>query len=525
MTRKECSLNIAPYWRSTNRRKGAMLLLMVGALFLIAVLTVAVLAVTTNTIYSNNKQQYRAVALNIAESGAEVAALWLRDQPYPPTKTYPFDPFGGAKSLGGGTYNVTITPNEDNDSVFLKTYRIVSVGNFCGTTKSVEVVVKQATFGRFAYFTDDETSSISGDEIWWKAGEKVDGPVHSNNSNKSNFNINYNGSNSPIFQDIVTSAGPTINYTPSRPKNEDTFKRVFKNGSKGYKLGVPRIELPPSTDDQRNAAWGSSTGLPNTTGVYMRADSGGGIYIVGDSAVHLAVDNSGNQQIAVTQVVNNKTKVTTITMNKQSGATTVTGPVGSGSSTSSTKWPNGVVYTTGNITSLDGVIADNKVNNEKIEKKSELTIATDVNAGKDINVTGNIKYNTRPDKTKDDDDPSNLAAGTLGLVARDITIDSSAPQNLEIDAVCLAGGKNTTDGSFFVKNYSSKKPIGTLTVLGGIIQKSRGPVGTFDPDTGKTTSGYAKNYSYDPRLAQTPPPFYPTTGQYDRLSWRVLPDN
>ncbi|MCE5200003.1 MAG: hypothetical protein ABFD54_15390 [Armatimonadota bacterium] len=525
MARKECSLNIASYPRSIKRKKGAMLLLMVGALFLITLLTVAVLTVTTGSIYSNNKQQYRAIALNIAESGAEVAALWLRDQAYPPTQTTAFDPLGGVRSLGGGTYSVTITPDLDNNSVFLKTYRIVSIGSFSGASKSVEVVVRQASFGRFAYFTDSECSSVDNDQIWWKAGEVVDGPIHSNNSNKSNFNINYNGSKSPIFQDIVTAAGPTINYTPSRPKNEDTFKRVFKNGSKGYKLGVPRIELPPSTDAQRNAAWGNSAGLPSTTGVYMRADSDGGIYIVGDSAIHLAVDNSGNQQIVVTQVVKRKTQVTTITMDKQSGATTVTGPVGAGSSTSSTTWPNGVVYTTGNITSLDGVVADNKVYDGEIEKKSEITIATDVNAGKDINVTGNIKYNTRPDKTKDSDDPSNLAAGTLGLVARDIIIDSSAPQNLEIDAVCLAGGQNTTDGSFFVENYSSKKPIGTLTVLGGIIQKSRGPVGTFDPDTGKTTSGYAKNYSYDPRLAQTPPPFYPTTGQYDRLSWRILPDN
>jgi hypothetical protein len=42
---------------------------------------------------------------------------------------------------------------------------------------------------------------------------------------------------------------------------------------------------------------------------------------------------------------------------------------------------------------------------------------------------------------------------------------------------------------------------------------------------GVINHGYAKNYSYDPRLAITPPPFYPTTGQYDRLSWRVLPDH
>lgn len=86
------------------------------------------------------------------------------------------------------------------------------------------------------------------------------------------------------------------------------------------------------------------------------------------------------------------------------------------------------------------------------------------------------------------------------------------------------GGRNTTSGSFYVANYNTKKPTGTLRVLGGIIQKARGPVGHFDPNTGKTLTGYAKNYSYDPRLASNPPPFYPTTGTYERLSWRVLPN-
>ena len=63
---------------------------------------------------------------------------------------------------------------------------------------------------------------------------------------------------------------------------------------------------------------------------------------------------------------------------------------------------------------------------------------------------------------------------------------------------------------------------GTLKVLGGIIQNARGPVGTFNSSTGEMITGYSKNYTYDPRLASNPPPYYPTTGQYERLSWRTL---
>ncbi|MGB9619731.1 MAG: hypothetical protein ACPL7K_04920, partial [Armatimonadota bacterium] len=202
----------------------------------------------------------------------------------------------------------------------------------------------------------------------------------------------------------------------------------------------------------------------------------------------------------------------------------VSGPVGPGSPTSAPSLGTGVIYVTGNITSLGGTVADNRIVGTDIAVRSALTIANDVNAGKYIKITNNLVYNTRPDKTRDSSDPVNLAAGTLGLVSKDIIIASSAPSNLEIDAVCLAGGSNTSGGSFYVENYNTKTPTGTLRVLGGIIQKARGPVGTFDANTGRTVTGYAKSYSYDPRLASNPPPYYPTTGQYERVSWQVLAD-
>ena len=503
-----------------HRQQGALLLVAVVSMFVISSLTLGLLMVTCNAIYLNNRQQRSASAFNIAESGAEMAALWLQSQPYPPPYLTEFDPFGGPQTLEDGSYSVTIYPGPDNSTSFLKLFRIVSRGTVGGATKTVEVVVRQASFGRYAYFTHKETSSISGGAIWWKAGEVVDGPVHSNNADGSSFNINYNGSTAPIFLDMVTGAGSWINYSPSRPRDEETFRRIFADGSKGFRLGVAPIELPASSDVQKNAAWGSPAGFPSSSGVYLRSDVNGGIYICGDAGVKLALDGSGNQKIVVTQ----GSDVTTITINKATGFTTVTGPVGPGSPTSSPTRPNGVVYCTGNITSLEGEVADNYVVDGVVMARSEMTIANDVGAGKYIRITDNLFYHTRPDKTLDPDAYVNLAAGTLGLVSKDIRIASTAPKDLEIDAVCLAGGQNTASGSFYVENYDSKKPTGTLTVLGGIIQRARGPVGTFNSSTGQTLAGYSKNYKYDPRLGQHPPPFYPTTGRYERLSWRVLPD-
>lgn len=507
--------------RPNNR--GSLLLISIVALFIVSALTVLVLGTTSSAVYSNNKQQAKITAFNVAESGAEVAAQWLKNQPYAPPQTTPIYPFSAQTISDGiynGTYTVVIYPAASNQTSFLKSYRIVSTGQANGISRSVEIYLKQATFGKYAYFTDAEKSSVSGSVIWWMSRDRIDGPVHSNNTGGTNFNIDYTGSTGPIFLDQVTGAGSTINYQPSRPRNETDFKKVFANGSKGYKLGMPRIELPSSTEAQRQAAWGGTSGYPAANGVYLKASANGGIYIVGDSQMTLSLDASGNQKITIVQGSN----TTVLTMNKSTGQTTVTGPVGAGSDTSATSLTNGVIYSTGSITSLSGTVADNKVVDGEIAVRSGYTIATDVAAGKDITITGDLVYHTKPDKTQPADDPDNLAAGTLGLVAQEVKIASngSYPEhpNREVDAVCLAGSQNVA-GSFSVNNYSSGC-TGTLTVLGGIIQSNRGPVGTIS--SGALTHGYAKDYRYDPRLATDPPPYFPTTGQYDRLSWRMLPN-
>jgi hypothetical protein len=47
------------------------------------------------------------------------------------------------------------------------------------------------------------------------------------------------------------------------------------------------------------------------------------------------------------------------------------------------------------------------------------------------------------------------------------------------------------EASFMLENYSQVAAKGTLTVYGGIIQDQRGPVGTFNGQTGQKISGYS----------------------------------
>lgn len=55
---------------------------------------------------------------------------------------------------------------------------------------------------------------------------------------------------------------------------------------------------------------------------------------------------------------------------------------------------------------------------------------------------------------------------------------------------------------------------GCLYLTGGIIQKTRGAVGTIW--LGGGGAGYVKRYSYDPCAAQQPPPYFPTTGHFSK---------
>lgn len=501
--------------RSLRFRSGSALLGAMAAVFLLMILGVGLVAVTTQGIYATRRIEKTSVAFNYSESGAERAVRWMKDQPSPPTGTSSFDPFGGSQNLGTGTYQATVTPDPDNVSAPLKKFKIVASGTYFGRTQTVELILRQQSFGKYAYFTDKEVSSVTGGAIWFISSDRIRGPAHSNNVGGSNFRINWGGGPGPIFQDMVTAAGPSMTYAPTAPASEPDFLKIYLTGSRGYNLSVDNIPLPSSTDIQKAAAWGSTSGFPAVTGVYTPVN--GGVYIHGDAAVVAQLDGSGNQQFRITQGAT----VTTITYDLAANVTKK--QVGAGAVTTTAGLGTGVIFCQGNVTSLSGTIGNNLTSSDSpphIVTRNAYTIATDVVGDKNIVVTGPIKYASAPDPTLSVHDPVNLKPGTLGLVARDVMIASGAPTNMEIDAVCLAGGSTVADGSFYVQNYNTKKPTGTLKVVGGIIQKGRGPVGTFSGST--LSTGYHKDYWYDPRLADNPPPYFPTTGLYDRVSWRRI---
>jgi type II secretory pathway pseudopilin PulG len=146
------------------------------------------------------------------------------------------------------------------------------------------------------------------------------------------------------------------------------------------------------------------------------------------------------------------------------------------------------------------------VNNGSLTISGTLNGRLTAGSSRDIIIPSNVLYANDPRI-----DPA--STDTLGLISEeDVMITSGAPHNLEIDGSIMA--LNT---SFMLNNWWVGPAKGTLTVFGGIIQDERGPVGTFSGTT--KVSGYSKNYEYDTRLLNSPPPFVPTTGDYITLSW------
>ena len=142
-----------------------------------------------------------------------------------------------------------------------------------------------------------------------------------------------------------------------------------------------------------------------------------------------------------------------------------------------------------------------------------LTVATD----RDILITNHLEYAV---------DAKTNSAGcndALGLIAKgDIVVKPTCPDNVKIFAHMIATGQAASrNGSFGVENYNSGSPRGNLNVHGGIVQDTRGAVGTFNTGTGNLVTGFNKMYTYDIRFVEDPPPEYPTLS--DKLefgSWR-----
>jgi hypothetical protein len=216
----------------------------------------------------------------------------------------------------------------------------------------------------------------------------------------------------------------------------------------GYETGVDSIRFP--TDISKIVAASTSGGRKYTSDIWITLSGG------------TTADNNGKAYIR----------------------TSASGTIVDSVSLSDPSF-NGAIYTTGNAY-VKGTV------------DGRLTIG----ANNNITVLDDIVYEKSPlvDSTTTD---------LLGLVSNNDVIvaeNTANNTNCEIDACIFA-----RTGSFKAENYEGRPVSGVLKVIGSIVQRTRGGVGTFNTGHGTLKSGFSKRYYYDNRLANNDcrPPFYP----------------
>ncbi len=382
----------------------------------------------------------------------------------------------------------------------------------------------------------------------------------------------------PVFtyqgNDAFTVSGSSVNWMRnnygnlSAPRSEAEWRMIATGGSGSIQTGVPMIAMPSASAARQYAAMGQPvpappndtippSGLPATLGVTVpnsggrNASATGGLYIHGDvQQMTLSVDpaSSTTQIIKVNQTdAANNPYTTTITLNASNNSTSVQvdslAPDEDGNlkpSTTVTNYTgvtNGVVYCDGNVGSqavaataatatapataavpanggVFGVVADGRA----------LTLATDTSHN--VNINGSLTYKTprQADASGNLLPESDIAnagfranAGTLGIVSNNVQVvdkDTSGNwiQNIEVDAAVMAFG------TYDAADYASR-PVGKMLNMGTYIVKTRG---LFSTGSGlNVRSGLPCSRLYDNRLADHPPPYFPTTSShYDILSWQ-----
>jgi len=145
----------------------------------------------------------------------------------------------------------------------------------------------------------------------------------------------------------------------------------------------------------------------------------------------------------------------------------------------------------------------------------QVTLATP--AGVDVNVIDDLTYSYPENRLAifdDDFDPTGAAFDDkLGLISGgDIVITKDWDTGWS--DLFLSASVAAPNGRFRNESYR-QRPQKTLHLYGGVVQDTRGPVGTV------SGRGFLKDYRYDTRLRRSPPPHLPAIG-YEFSRWNVV---
>ena len=451
---------------------GGALIPVIIIVMVVLIMTMGIMEFSSLDARLANRDIETAQAFYLAESGLQRGRSWIDAQ-----DTYPTDgiePFGEEpETLDAGDYMVTIYADSVHSTPTRPAFTLRSTGTVDGRATIIETDLVPQSFADFLYYTDAEHEPGTGRCIWFCSFDHIDGPVHTNDQ------LNIMGD--PAFDGEVTSAygGPDDNNQNHDPSfqyyNGDRYNHIESADPSnppfdeptfgdGYSLGASAIELPNNLNEMKSVA------------------QSGGIFISGNYEVEFAREDEATGDPMYGYVSYRKAGKRWNDVDLSGGGF------------------NGVFYVNGGISSMSGVL------------DGRLTIVSNGN----ITISDNVTYYGS--------DGLNLDEGCddmLGIVSgSSILIDNNEANQDD----CIIHGHMIALSDFKADNYHTGSPRGTLSVRGGIVQQFRGPVGTgvLSGDDVIILTGYSKDYCYDWRLRDTPPPGYLLTGSYTQLGWRQV---
>ena len=125
----------------------------------------------------------------------------------------------------------------------------------------------------------------------------------------------------------------------------------------------------------------------------------------------------------------------------------------------------------------------------------------------DIWIPNNILYTT------------NNGSDVLGLIAqRDIYFARTVPESFQINAVLFAQGGHVIRHSYSSScgGSSTHNVKDALTIVGSVISSTK-PYWNWG--SGPTSGFITRTVTYDPNVLYNPPPYFPTSGEYEFISW------
>ncbi len=454
----------------------------------------------SETAVTNYAQYYNSVeSFSLKSSGINVALAWAEKLQcqhqlikLSSGKTTLYDGPPAFKDTTS-TARLTVTANRTSQDTIVFTSRvsistpIFNAGKGRDTTTVVDssvVVMTQLSFTDFQWFTKSE--QYDGQDVWYITGDTLGFNPNSHTYGMIHTNGDLYVDGNPYFWGNVTIGGILNKQSGSNP----TF-------FSGYQTGV-LLNMPNQYDvtfDQANSFYRAATTTTTQTPIY-------------DYHGHI----TGYTTTTTTTPVNvyltfNSNGTVTYKCSSSSNDT--------GTASISSLAPNGIFIVDGGDAHVQGSV-NGKVSVVANEVSGNPTSTTTKNNGQYVPSSGNIWIDN--DITYHVNPETNYSSCTdaLSLMADNNVYITDNSKNNGAD-VYIDGMIFARQGSFTVQDYGSVPASGYIHLIGGICQANRGPVGTFSG--GHISTGFLKDYDYDPRFQTMRPPVSPGLEIFHILSW------